>query len=124
MKLCITSEGKTLDSRVDPRFGRCPFFIFADTESGAFSALDNPGISQSGGAGIQAAQFVASQGVKTVLTGHAGPNAFRTLEAAGISVVTGVAGSVKEAIEKFKKGELLPPASGPDVSSHFGSKIL
>jgi predicted Fe-Mo cluster-binding NifX family protein len=119
MKICITSQGNTLDSNVDPRFGRCQYFIIADVDSSEFEALENPNISSGGGAGVQSGQLVTAKGVKAVLTGNVGPNAFQTLQAAKIDVITGVAGSVKSAVEKYKKGEL-KPTQGPSVGSKFG----
>ncbi|MCK4824910.1 NifB/NifX family molybdenum-iron cluster-binding protein [bacterium] len=119
MKICITSHGKTLDSQVDPRFGRCPYFIFVDTESLEFEAIENPSVGAMGGAGVQSGQLVAGKQVKAVLTGNVGPNAFQTLQAAGMEVIAGISGSVKEAIEKYKKGEL-KPTQGPSVGSKFG----
>ena len=79
MKLCITSSGQNLDDTIDPRFGRCQYFIMVDSESMRFEAIQNPAISAGGGAGIQAAQLVANQGAEVVLTGNVGPNAFNTL---------------------------------------------
>jgi len=119
MKICITSCGKTLDSVVDSRFGRCAYFIFYDMETGNFEAEENNSAQFQGGAGIQSAQFVASKDAKAVLTGNVGPNAYQTLNAAGIEVYTGVSGSIKEAIEKYKKGEF-KAVSGPSVGSHSG----
>jgi predicted Fe-Mo cluster-binding NifX family protein len=119
MKICISSQGDSLDSQVDPRFGRCQYFIIADTDTSEFEAIQNPSISAMGGAGIQSGQLVAGKDVKAVLTGNVGPNAFQTLQAAGIEVITGVGGSVKEAIEKYKKGELKSSA-GPSVDKKFG----
>ena len=106
MKICITSEGNNLDSNVDPRFGRCRYFIFLDTDTGNFEAVENTGINQSGGAGIQAAQLIISQGVKAVLTGNVGPNAFQALNAGKIGIYTGISGSVKEALALYKTGKL------------------
>ena len=120
MKVCVTSEGNALDARVDQRFGRCQYFIFVDTETLEFEAIENPNIGASGGAGIQSGQLVASKGIKVVLTGNVGPNAFQTLKAAGIDVITGVSGVVKEVIGKYKKG-LLKPTQGPSVGSKFGT---
>ena len=119
MKICITSQGKDLEADVDPRFGRCRFFIIIDPESMEFEAIENP-ISQSGGgAGIQSAQLVSDKGAEVILTGSVGPNAFRTLEASGVEVVTRVKGSVKDCVERFKKGEL-QASQAPNVPGHFG----
>jgi predicted Fe-Mo cluster-binding NifX family protein len=119
MKICVTSEGSSLDSKVDPRFGRCQHFIIADSDTLEFEVVENPNIESMGGAGIQSAQLVASKKVKAVVTGNVGPNAFQTLQAAGIEIFTGASGTVKEAIEKYKKGEF-KAVSGPSVGSHSG----
>jgi len=119
MKICVTCEGNNLDSKVDARFGRCQYFIIIETDTLKFEVIKNPNIETMGGAGIQSAQLVASKQVKAILTGNVGPNAFQTLQAAGIEVFTGASGTVKEAIEKYKKGEF-KALSGPSVGSHFG----
>src|SRR4030042_7208074 len=119
MKICITSEGKTLNAKVDSRFGRCQYFIFFDTETGDFQVQENPNAQFQGGAGIQSGQLMASKGIKAVLTGNVGPNAFQTINAGGIDIYTGVSGSVKEAIEAYKSGKLKKTES-PSVGSQFG----
>ena len=119
MKICVTSQGDNLNSQVDPRFGRCQYFIIVDPETKDFESIENPNIQAMGGAGIQSAQIVAGKGVKAVLTGNVGPNAFQTLQAAGIEVIVSVSGRVKEAIEKYKNGEL-KATPGPSVGSKSG----
>ena len=119
MKVAVTSRGTTLDDQVDPRFGRCANFVVVETDDMSFEAVQNGNAAAGGGAGIQSAQLVAERGVKVVLTGNCGPNAFRTLEAAGIDVVVGAAGTVREAVEQFKAGEI-SPTGGPSVESHAG----
>lgn len=119
MKICITAQGNTLDSHVDPRFGRCMYFIFADPDTKEFEAVQNPNIDGMGGVGIQSGQFITQKEVKAVLTGNVGPNAFETLKAAGIDVITGVSGIVKEVIDKYKNEEL-KPIQAPTVGSKFG----
>lgn len=119
MKICVTSQGNTLDAQVDPRFGRCAYFIVVDSDTMEFQALENKSAQYSGGAGIQSGQFMAASGVKAVLTGNVGPNAFQTLQAAGIKIYTGVSGSVRNAIEEYKKGGM-KSAGGASVDSKFG----
>lgn len=121
MKICVTSQGNTLDSQVDPRFGRCAWFLIVETDSMKFDAIQNNQAQSMGGAGVQSGQLMAEKGVEAVLTGNAGPNAFRTLTAAGITIVSGASGTVKEVVEKYKKGEL-QATDNPTVESHFGIK--
>lgn len=121
MKICITAQGKDVESQVDPRFGRCQNFIVVDTETGEARAMDNTNKDGMGGVGIQSGQMMAENGVKVVLTGNVGPNAFQTLTAAGIEIITGVSGKVEDAIEKYKKGEYTS-SKKPSVDSHFGAR--
>lgn len=119
MKICITSEGPSLDSKVDPRFGRCRYFIIVDTDTSEFKALENRHAEAGGGAGIQAGQLIASSGAKAVMTGNVGPNAFQTLQAAGIDIFTGISGTVREALRRYKE-ETLNKTQGPTAASKAG----
>jgi predicted Fe-Mo cluster-binding NifX family protein len=119
MKIAVSSNGETLDAQLDPRFGRCQYFLVVNSDDMNFEACNNESAVQGGGAGIQAAQFLASLGVEAVITGNCGPNAVQTLSAAGIELFVGQTGTVKEVVEKFKKGKL-SPTSEPTVDSHFG----
>ena len=120
MKIAITASGSTLDVNVDPRFGRCAYFLIVDTDTTAFEAIENSNAALGGGAGIQSGQLIAGRDVKFVLTGNCGPNAYETLSAAGIGVITGCSGSVREAVERFKAGQLTA-AGEPNVASHSGT---
>ena len=120
MKICITAAGQGLDAEIDPRFGRCQYFTIVDPDTMEFESLENAQIAASGGAGIQAAQVVGGKEVEVVLTGNVGPNAYHTLQAAGIKIITGVTGKVREAVEGYKSGRLQPFASGPSAGAHFG----
>ncbi len=119
MKIAVTSKGTTLDDQVDPRFGRCANFVIVETADMSFDAVANSNASLGGGAGIQSGQLVAEQGAMVVLTGNCGPKAFQTLEAAGVKVVIGATGTVREAVEQHMSGELAETA-GPNVESHAG----
>ncbi|MFA5101896.1 MAG: NifB/NifX family molybdenum-iron cluster-binding protein [Candidatus Thermoplasmatota archaeon] len=119
MKICISSIGKTIDADVDQRFGRCQYLILVDTETMKVTALSNEATRSSGGAGIQAAQIVTKEKIDAVITGNIGPNAFQILQAAGIKVFTGATGTIKEALEHYKKGTLEETGLA-NVESHSG----
>ncbi|MGC9455195.1 MAG: NifB/NifX family molybdenum-iron cluster-binding protein [Phycisphaerae bacterium] len=119
MKVAVTATGPDLDARVDPRFGRCPYFVIVETDDLSFEAIENPNLELGGGAGIQSAQLMANRGVRHVLTGNCGPNAHQTLAAAGVGVIVGCSGSVRELVEQYKAGGF-NAADQPNVSSHFG----
>jgi predicted Fe-Mo cluster-binding NifX family protein len=123
MKLAISTSGNSLKSPFDGRFGRAAAFCIVDTETGDWEAFDNPAFSTSGGAGVQASQFVAKQGVQVVVSGAFGPNAFDTLVAAGIEMYLthgNEALTVAEILEMFKAGQLTKAGSATHVGHHGG----
>lgn len=119
MKICVSAVSGSLDAQINPRFGRCQYFVIVDTETMSFEALPNASQGAAHGAGIQAAQTVVGKGVQVVLTGNVGPNAFQALSSAGIKIVTNVFGTVREAVERYKRGEL-KETGAPTVGGHFG----
>jgi predicted Fe-Mo cluster-binding NifX family protein len=119
MRIVVTAEGDDLNATVNPRFGRCPTYLFVETETMTFEAVPNPALSAPGGAGIQAAQFVVERGAKAVLTSNVGPNAMQVLQAAGIPVYLVDGGRVHEAVEAYKAGRL-QVASEANVAAHAG----
>jgi predicted Fe-Mo cluster-binding NifX family protein len=84
-----------------------------------FEFIENASMMAGGGAGISAAQGIVDKGVKVVLTGNCGPNAYQVFGAAGIQVITGVSGKIKDVVEGYKSGKY-KTTSGPNVSAHFG----
>jgi predicted Fe-Mo cluster-binding NifX family protein len=119
MKVAVTSTGDSLDAQMDPRFGRAQYLLIVDTDSLEFEAVENPNIAAGAGAGIQTSQMIANKGAQAVLTGNCGPNAYQTLAAAGLQVYVGLSGTVREAVEAFKRGEV-QAVGGPSVPGHFG----
>ena len=120
MKIAISAAGPTLESEVDPRFGRCQYFIIANPETMEFETIENFNVMAAGGAGISTAQMIAGKGVETVLTGNCGPNAYQVLSAAGIKVITGVSGKVKDVIEGYRDGKF-KVSDQANVPDHFGT---
>jgi len=107
MKIIITTTSATIESEVDPHFGRGAYFLTTDTDTLQWEAQPNPGASAPGGAGTLAAQFVANQHAETVISGDFGPNAYGALKATGVAMyLFGASTTVREAIERFKAGQL------------------
>jgi predicted Fe-Mo cluster-binding NifX family protein len=119
MKIAVSAAGPSLEDAIDPRFGRCKVFLIIDPATLDFTVVDNAGRNLSGGAGIEAAQRVADQGVTRVLTGRCGPNAEKVLAAAGIDIVDGCSGPVREAVERFRSApqDPAPPVRAGRASS-------
>lgn len=108
MKIAVSSNGEKLDSQVDPRFGRCPFFVIFEVEDGKIKShetVENTSAEQFGGAGITAAEAVANEGAKVVITENVGPRAYDIFSQLGIEVYA-YSGTVKQAIEMFIAGKL------------------
>ena len=106
MKIAVTSTQKTLESAMDPRFGRAACFLVVDPDTMQFEAVDNAGGAVSGGAGIAAAQSVVNKGVAAVITGNVGPNAMEVLNAAHVDMYRGISATVEENVLAFKEGAL------------------
>lgn len=119
MKIAVSAKGKTLEDQVDPRFGRCLYFLVIDSDTMNFEVVENPNQGLGGGAGIQSAQLMAQHDVKAVLTGNSGPNAWQALSAADIQVFAGAEGTVREVVENWKNGKL-SAIQQANVGSHFG----
>ena len=107
MKITVSAKGKSLDSDVDPRFGRSSGFILFDTETGNAGYLDNSAqrdLAQ--GTGIKTAQMIAQAGTDVVITGQLGPRAARVLSKSGIKIYACTSGTVKEAIRALEENRL------------------
>jgi predicted Fe-Mo cluster-binding NifX family protein len=119
MRIAVTSQGPTLDSPTDPRFGRARYLILVDTDTGESSSADNDiNLNATQGAGIQTGKRVIELAARAVITGHVGPKAFSVLDTGGVAIYTGASGTVRQAVEQFKSGELERTQSA-DVEGHW-----
>ncbi len=121
MKIAITAAGEGWDAPVDERFGRAKSFAIVtmdDDERQLHMTPNTQNLHAAQGAGIQAAQTVADQGVTVLLTGHVGPKAYRALAAGKIEIYSGISGNVKSALEDYLAGKLTK-TTGADVEGHW-----
>lgn len=122
MKLAISTASPQINAEIDARFGRCTYFVVIDTATRAWEALPNPAASAGGGAGTQAVQFLANQGVSAVVGPHFGPNAFTALEAAGIQIYSADSGRADELLEDFVAGRLELVTEAGEFGRHGGQR--
>lgn len=122
MSIAVSSAGPTLDAQVDPRFGRCAYFLIVDPSTMAFEVVENAGVAATQGAGIAAAQMIAGKGVEAVLTGSCGPNAWQVLDAARVKVFTDVSGLVRDVVQSYAGG-VLKAGTQPNVAPHHGMGV-
>lgn len=123
MRIAISTGGRDLAAFVDDRFGRCPYFLFCDSEDpqGTAECKDNPALSGTGGAGIAAAEYMAKEKVEVLITGSLGPNALRVIEAANIPAYSASESlTLSEAIEAWKEGRL--PQISEAGAAHAGER--
>ena len=107
MKIAISAYGDSLGSKAHELFGRCDYFVIVDTETGEISAVKNKSAEAATGAGTACAQELFNAGVKAVVSGKVGPNAYEVLKAAGVAIYLAPPGlSVQEVLDKFKAGSL------------------
>ncbi|NMB25433.1 MAG: hypothetical protein GX986_07880 [Firmicutes bacterium] len=119
MKIAVSAKGQGLDSPIDPRFGRAPYFIICDATTQHLKTLPNDSSTAQGGAGIQAAQLMADEGVTIVITGSVGPKAEQVLTQAGIKVYNVKGGCVCDALKAYEQGN---PETIPNEPLHSDSQ--
>lgn len=107
MKVVISAKGVAPEDAVDPQFGRAPWMLLYDQESGELSAHANPGALTQQGAGVAAAQCVIGLKADVVITGICGPRAADVLKKAGIQVLSTEVEVVSEAVSAWLAGKLV-----------------
>jgi predicted Fe-Mo cluster-binding NifX family protein len=122
MKLAFTGGTPQYETQLERRFGRCAYFIIVDTETRAWESFQNPAINARGGAGTQAAQFLANQGVEAVVSGDYGPNAFTALDAASIQMYSAQGGQAETLVDDFLAGRLEKVTGNTGPAHHGGGR--
>ena len=122
MRIVFSAVSGGLDAQVDPRFGRCPYFVIVESDTMDVETISNTSQFTQSGAGIRAAQTVTNTGAKIVLTGNVGPNAYQAVSTAGVQMITGVSGTVREVVEMFKNGQFRQTATAPTAPLGFGGE--
>lgn len=109
VRLVVATQQGGLDDQVSPMFGRCQTYTIVDAEREGIEKTEvaqNQYADAMRGAGIQAAGFVANQEPEAVIAGNFGPNVASVLNQSGVKMVPASGVSVRQAVQKYLKGEL------------------
>jgi predicted Fe-Mo cluster-binding NifX family protein len=125
MNIVVSAAGPGMESQVDNRFGRCPYFILVEVEGKKIKghkSIENTSANQMGGAGMTAAQAVADMKADAIITVNMGPRAFIVFKQLGMEIYQGT-GTVKKAVEDFISGKLkrIDESTGPGHMGMHGS---
>lgn len=112
MKVCVPSMGRNLNEPISQHFGRAPFFLIVDQESGSVEVLENRS-EHMGGVG-KPPEHIASRGAEVMICSGLGSKAIDMLSSYGICTYVGAQGSVGEAIGQWREGRL-PSANGDNA---------
>jgi len=133
MRIAISSDGATIESKVDQRFGRCKYFIIVETENNEVketSAVENQGALQEHGAGIKSAEQVGKLKIDTVITGDLGPNATNVLKQLRIKTYH-AGGKVSDVISAYLSNSLkeinkiaTPHNTNSQIKNNISEKIF
>jgi predicted Fe-Mo cluster-binding NifX family protein len=120
MKVALSTTKPEFETSLEPRFGRCAYFVIVDTETRAWEAIANPAAEAMGGAGTQAAQFLSEKGIDAVITGNYGPNAFLGLQAAEIRMYRAAGGTLSELVDALVEDRLESVSGATGPARHGG----
>ncbi len=105
MLVAITALENSLQSGIDPRFGRAAYYMIINTETEEVTAHNNSdGVGASNGAGTGAAQTLSEYGVEALYTGSVGPKAAEVLNQAKIPYYENITGTVQGVLDQLKAG--------------------
>ena len=107
MKIAVSADGSDLNAKVATRFNIAKYLLIIDLDTGEHEAVPNPFTTGQHGAGVQAIVLAVSRGARVILTGYTSPAVANQFKSSDIEIITGMAGTVRDAIEQYKKASSL-----------------
>jgi predicted Fe-Mo cluster-binding NifX family protein len=124
LKIAVSANGANLTARVGQRFGISPYLVIVKPHTMNVEAVSNPGASGHRAAGLQAVVLAINKKVDAVMTGYCSPTARKYLSDHGIKVITGVKGTVAEAVVQYCKQDHSTPMGSKDNSESTGLSMV
>lgn len=103
----LPAEKKDVNGPIGTTFGRAPFYLIYNNETGETSFIENTAAMAQGGAGVKAASLVVAQKVDAIITPQLGENAAAVIKAAKIKIYQSTEGSLMENLQRLKDGKLI-----------------
>ena len=117
VRIAAPATAPDLDAEVHPSFGHCDGYLLLDTDNGHWEAIARPDGLVGDCTGAAAACALVAAAVQVVLAGEIGEEAARVFREAGVLLFNGVAGRVRDAIDRLLSDELsVGPPPHPCVS--------
>lgn len=112
MRICLpVIEDRSMDSQILEHFGKTSLFAFYDDETQKLEIIKIKG--RHSGGQLTPAEIILGASVDLLICANLGPKAVQILNTHGVDVLTGARGTIAEALESFKKGELKSGAENP-----------
>lgn len=106
MKIALPADEKSIETGLFDSFGKAPFFLIYNTNSKTIEYLDHRAVAAQGAGGLRAAQVLADNGVRAIITPNCGENAEKVLHYSEVLVYKSISGSMRKNIEAFLNNEL------------------
>lgn len=106
MKILIPTNSEKSEEGICPSFGRAPYFMIWNTESGQGEYKKNPGAESTSGAGIKAAQTVVDIIPDVVIAPRMGKNSADVITAKSMKIYKSISENINETINNFMEGKL------------------
>lgn len=107
MKIAFPVNEKSIEADIYNSFGRAPFFAIYNTISKEIDYLDHRAVVAQGAGGIRAAQVLADQGIKVIMTQQCGENAEKLLRKADVLIYKARSGSIYDNIDAYQNDQLI-----------------
>jgi len=107
MKIALpTMNEDGLEAVISGHFGQAPFFTFVDSDTGDVTCKPAKGQHHGAPGQTTPAQIIAAEGANAVICGGLGSRAVDVFGSAGIEVFTGAQGTVQQALDAHRAGQL------------------
>ncbi len=106
MKIAFPVNEKSIDADIYDSFGRAPYFVIYNTNSKEIEYLDHRAVVAQGAGGIRAAQVLADQGIKVIITQQCGENAEKLLRKAEVLIYKARSASIYDNIDAYLNDQL------------------